>query len=87
MAFAMLTISKLLIGVRLASKILTNRHAEICFLLIDNNLFSKHAIGTGVSDFYKRVATVIKIHYKKQKKKIFNTEITNFFMNNLLILS
>ena len=69
MAFAMLTISKLLIGVRLASKILTNRHAEICFLLIDNNLFSKHAIGTGFSDFYKRVATVIKIHYKKQKKK------------------
>ena len=93
MAFAMLTISKLLIGVRLASKILTNRHAEICFLQIDNNLFNKHATGTGVSDFYKRVATVIKIHYKKQKKKniqyrnykLFHEQSFDFELNNELL--
>ena len=93
MAFAMLTISKLLIGVRLASKILTNRHAEICFLQIDNNLFNKHATGTGVSDFYKRVTTVMKIHYKKQKQKniqyrnckLFHEQSFDFELSNELL--
>ena len=44
-----------------------------------------NAIETGISDFDKMVVTVMKTHYKKQKP--FNTEITNIFMNNLLILS
>ena len=46
-----------------------------------------HAIETGISDFHKMVVTVMKTHDKKQKQKPFNTEITNMFMNNLLILS
>ena len=44
-----------------------------------------HVIETGISDFHKMVVTVMKTHYKKQKP--FNTEITNIFMNNFLILS
>ena len=38
-----------------------------------------------ISDLLKVVVTVIKIQYEKQKP--FNTEITNIFTNNLLILS
>ena len=38
-------------------------------------------------DFHKMVVTVMKTHYKKQKAKTFDTETTNIFMNNLLILS
>ena len=44
-----------------------------------------HVIETGISDFHKMVVTVMKTHYKKQKP--FNTEITNIFMNNFLIVS
>ena len=33
------------------------------------------------------VVTEMKTHYKKQKAKTIQTEITNIFMNNLLILS
>ena len=46
-----------------------------------------HAIETGISDFHKMVFTVVKTHYKNQKAKTIHTEITNMFMNNLLILS
>ena len=44
-----------------------------------------HAIQIGISDLHKIVHTVIKTYYKKQKP--FNIEITNIFMDNLLILS
>ena len=37
--------------------------------------------------FQKMVATVMKMHDKAQKPKTINTEITNIFRNNLLILS
>ena len=44
-------------------------------------------LGTGIFDFHKMVATVMKIDDKAQKPKTINTEITNIFRNNLLILS
>ena len=63
-----------------------NNPSCIDLFLTNRQCFQQtHAIETGISDFHKMVVTVMKTHYKKQKP--FNTEITNTFMNNLLILS
>ena len=45
------------------------------------------AIETGMSDFHKMVLTIMKLITNSKKQKPFNTEVINFFMNNLSILS
>ena len=39
-------------------------------------------IETGISDFHKLVVTVLKIFYKKQKPKLFNTETLKLLTSN-----
>ena len=42
MVFAILTVSKLLTGVRQTTKIIIISHAQICFFQIDKNVFNNH---------------------------------------------
>ena len=70
MIFLMLTILKALANNGLVLKTQTTHHARL-FLMNRSKYFRiTSPIETGISDFLKLVVTVLKMFYKKQKKKI-----------------
>ena len=94
MVFAMLTVSKLLIRVRLVSKNPNNPSCIDLFLTNRQQCFRQiHAIETGISDFHKMIVTFMKTHYKKQKQKTiqyrnykhFHEQSFHFELNNELM--
>ena len=44
-----------------------------------------HAVETGIFGSYRKIVAVMKLIIKSKKQKPANAEITNIFMNNLLI--
>ena len=83
MVFAMLTVSKLIIEVRLATKICKKQIYAWRIVrnpsCIDVSYKSTPMFSTnmryckGICDCHKMVVTVMKTHYEKQKAKSFNT--------------
>ena len=80
MVFAMLTASNLLLGVRLASKVVTIHDIQICFLQIENYVFKKHVLLKPVFlTSTKWLLLTLKLIIKSKKQKSFNTQNERHF--------
>ena len=80
MVFAMLTASKLLLGVRLASKVLTIHDIQICFLQIENCVFKKYVLLKPVFlTSTKWLLLTLKLIIKSKKQELFNTQNKRHF--------
>ena len=80
MVFAMLTASKLLLGVRLASKVLAIHDIQICFLQIENYVFKKYVLLKPVFlTSTKWLLLTLKLIIKSKKQELFNTQNKRHF--------
>ena len=80
MVFAMLTASNLLLGVRLASKVVTIHDIQICFLQTENYVFKKHVLLKPVFlTSTKWLLLTLKLIIKSKKQELFNTQNKRHF--------